>query len=416
MALSRLRRGEPDGEGPDGPEGGQDGESPSGWLGGRLTRRRAWGLAAAVVALAALAGTVVWFAGSDDRALDDACDGVLAKDEVRAVLGDGEISVSNRTKGTFDAKAKAKAKAKGGSGGDGANTLAVRCEVTADGKGSVKVNIEAGPRPRTTYGIAGMYTPLPERDTLAVPLGHGWSGVFGTDNVRQDDNEDGEGTAAVLLECGKGGTSLLITVETELSGVTLDDPAVRPDFVRTATATAKAANDHWGCGASLGKPVRTVGLPVNEDEYEPLLGADGTCAGVPTAARSAVSTARETARDRAPREACALGARDGSPRYRLDAYYGPYAEETRAEYSDSPSQDGPTPADEPSGRLGQSAYWASASCPDGAEDALFLVRADGTEDDTRRKPDLTYERAALKAFAERSAQHHGCEAPTTPAG
>ncbi|KAK1182211.1 hypothetical protein B7755_031190 [Streptomyces sp. NBS 14/10] len=401
MALSRLRRGER----PDEPEG----EEPSTWLGGRLTRRRAWGIGAAVLVLAALTGTVVWFAGSDDRALDAACDGVLAKDEVRAVLGDGEISVSNRTKGTFDVKAKAKGDE------DRANTLAVRCEVTADDKGSVKVNIEAGPRPRTAYGIAGTYTPVPGRDTLAVPLGHGWSGVFGTDNVRQDDNEDGEGTAAVLLECAKGGTSLLITVETKLGGVTLDDPAVRPDFVRTATATAKAANDHWGCGASLGKPVRTVGLPVNEDEYEPLLGADGTCAGVPTAARSAVSTARETARDRAPREACALGARDGSPRYRLDAYYGPYAEEVRAEYAGSPGQDGPSPGDAPSGRLGQSAYWASASCPDGAEDALFLVRADGTEDDTRRKPDLTYERTALRAFAERSAQHHGCEAPATPA-
>ncbi|MFI1334660.1 hypothetical protein ACH4U7_32050 [Streptomyces sp. NPDC020845] len=409
MALSRLRRGER----PDEPEGGQegerDGESASGWLGGRLTRRRACGLGAAVLVLAALTGTIVWMAGSDDRALDAACDGVLAKDEVRAVLGDGEISVSNRTKGTFDVKVKAKGNE------DQANTLAVRCEVTADGKGSVKVNIEAGPRPRTTYGIAGTYTPVPERDTLAVPLGHGWSGVFGTDNVRQDDNEDGEGTAAVLLECAKGGTSLLITVETKLGGVTLDDPAVRPDFVRTATATAKAANDHWGCGASLGKPVRTVGLPVNEDEYEPLLGADGTCAGVPTAARSAVSTARETARDRAPREACALGARDGSPRYRLDAYYGPYAEEVRAEYTGSPGQDGPSPGDAPSGRLGQSAYWASAACPDGAEDALFLVRADGTEDDTRRKPDLAYERTALKAFAQRSAQHHGCAAPATPA-
>ncbi|MDX3225399.1 hypothetical protein [Streptomyces sp. ME19-01-6] len=413
MALSRPRRGERPDEGPDERPDEQadepDGERPPAWLGGRLTRRRAWGLAAVTVALAALAGTVVWLAGSDDRALDEACDGVLADDEVRAVLGDGEISVSNRTTGTFDVKAKGD--------GDRANTLAVRCEVTADGKGSVRVTIAGAPRPRTLYGIAGTYTPVPERDTLAVPLGHGWSGVFGTDNVRQDDNEDGEGTTAVLLDCAKGGTSLLITVETELSGVSLDDPAARPDFVRTATATAKAANDHWGCGARLGEPVRTVGLPVNEDEYEPLLGAKGTCAGVPTAARSAVSTARETARDRAPSEACALGARDGSPRYRLDAYYGPYAEQTRAEYAaDGVTQDGPTPADEPSGRLGQSAYWASASCPDGAEDALFLVRADGTEDDTRRKPDLAYERAALKAFAERSARSHGCGAPATPAG
>ncbi|MEU7238938.1 hypothetical protein ACI2L4_05850 [Streptomyces sparsogenes] len=372
--------------------------------GGWLTRRRLWGLGAAVLALAALAGTIVWMAGSDDRALDAACDGVLPAKDVRALLGDGDIDVSNRTKGTFDAEAKS------------TNTLAVRCEVTADGKGSVRVTIAGAPRPRTGYGIAGPYTSVPERDTLAVPLGHGWSGLFGTDNVRQGDSEDGEATTAVLLDCAKGGSSLLITVETRLGGVTLDDPAARPDFVRTATATAKAANDHWACGARLGAPVRTVGLPVNEDEYEPLLGAKGTCAGVPTAARSAVSTARETARDRAPRETCALGARDGSPRYRLDAYYGPYAEQARAEYADAPTQDGPTPADKPAGRLGRSAYWATATCPDGAEDALFLVRADGTEDNTRRRPDLPYERAALKAFAERSARSHGCGAPVTPGG
>ncbi|MFI0729886.1 hypothetical protein ACH4S9_12740 [Streptomyces sp. NPDC021225] len=381
-------------------------------LGGRLTRRRRWGLGAAVLALAALTGTIVWTAGSDDRALDAACDGVLAADEVRAVLGDGEISVSNRTKGTFDADLEADRKSEEGV----ANTLSVQCEVKGDGKGRVKVTIAGAPRPHTRYGLAGTYTSVPGGSTLAVPLGHGWSGLFGTANERPDGREDGKATTAVLLDCVKGGTSLLITVETELIGVTLDDPAARPDYVRTATATAEAANDHWGCGARLGKPVDTVGLPVNEDEYEPLLGADGTCEGVPTASRSAVSTARETARDRAPRESCALGARDGSPRYRLDAYYGPYAEEARAEYSADRGLDGPNPSEEPSGRLGQSAYWASASCPDNAEDALFLVRADSTKDNTRREPDLSYERAALKAFAEASARSHGCGAPDTPGG
>ncbi|MER7789107.1 hypothetical protein [Streptomyces sp. NPDC097640] len=386
MALSRLR------------------------LGGWLTRRRRWGLGAAVLALAALTGTIVWMAGSDDRALDAACDGVLAVDEVRAVLGDGEISVSNRSKGTFDADLKADGKNDEGV----ANTLSVQCQVEADGKGSVKVTIEGAPRPPTRHGFDGIYTSVPTENALAVPLGHGWSGLFGTANERPDDREDGEATTAVVLNCPKGGSSLLITVETDLIGGTLDDPAARPAYVRTATATAEAANDHWGCGARLGKPVDTVGLPVNKDEYEPLLGADGTCGAVPTAARSAVSTARETARDGAPRESCALGARDGSPRYRLDAYYGPYAEEARAEYSADRGLDGPYPSEEPSGRLGQSAHWASASCPDNAEDALFLVRADSTKDDTRREPDLAYERAALKAFAEASARSHGCGAPAVP--
>ncbi|MFI0814311.1 hypothetical protein ACH4TX_08750 [Streptomyces sp. NPDC021098] len=365
-----------------------------------VTRRQVRGFAASALVLAVLAGVIVWFAGRDDRALDQACGGALAADEVRAVLGDSGMDVTSRTEGAFDSRR--------------GTSLAVRCEVTAEDKGRVDVTISGAPRPRAEYGTGELYTAVPARDTLPVPLGHGWSGLFATDNARQGDRGDGKATTAVLLDCAGGGRSLLITVETALNGATLDDPATRPAFVRTALATARRADDHWSCGARLGKPVRSVDLPVNEDEYQPLLGATGTCATVPTAARSAVSTARETARARAPREICALGDRDGSSRYRLDAYYGPYAEDARAQYTRNGGDEGVTPAEKPAGRLGQSAYWAGADCPDGAPRALYLIRADDADGDVRVRPDLGYEREALKAFAARSAQEHGCEAPFTP--
>ncbi|TMU88868.1 hypothetical protein [Streptomyces sp. DASNCL29] len=379
-----------------------------------LTRRRLRALVAVAVALAALAGAFVWFAGSEDRALEGACDGVLPVGEVREVLGDDtELAVTNRTEGSFGKTAAKNAK----NGARRTNSLSVHCRITAEDTGHIAVSIAGSPRPRAEYGYDDLYTAVPARRTLPVPLGHGWSGLFATDTARLDDAEDGTATTAVTLDCARRGDSLLITVETALRGAaTLDDPAVRPDFVRTATATAEAANDHWGCGARLGKPVRTVGLPVNEDEYEPLLGAKGTCAAVPTASRSAVSTARETARDRAPREACVLGTRDGSPLYRLEAYYGPYAEDARSQYTRDYDYENVTPAEKPAGRLGRSAYWAGATCPRGAESALYLIRAAAADGETRRRPDLAYERAALAAFAAASAEHHGCAAPSLPGG
>lgn len=364
-----------------------------------VTRRQVRGITAAALVLAVLTGVIAWFAGSDDRALDEACGGALAADEVRAVLGDRGVDVTSSTRGSF---------------GDGRGaSLASRCEVIAEGRGRVRVTIAGAPRPRAEYGTGELFTAVPAHDTLPVPIGHGWSGVLATDNARQGDPGDGKATAAVLLHCARGGRSLLITVETALGGATLDDPATRPSFVRTATATARRADDRWDCGARLGTPVRSVGLPVNKDEYEPLIGATGTCAAVPTAARSAVSTARETARSRAPREICALGARDGAPRYRLDAYYGPYAAEARAQYTRNDGE-GVTPAEKSAGRLGQSAYWAGADCPGGAPRALYLIRADDADGEARARPDLGYERAALSAFAARSAEDHGCAAPATP--
>lgn len=356
-------------------------------------------LAAAVVGALALTGAVLWSMGSDQRALEDACAGTLAIPETRSVVGDGAVSVSSSVQGTF--------------GSGRGTTLLAHCTVSGDG-GTVDVKIAGAPRPQREYGIGELYAAVPASHILPVPIGHGWSGLLGTDNTRIGDGEDGKATASVVLACAQGGRSLLITVESEATdGATLDDPATRPRFTATATATARAANGHWKCGAHLGKAVHTVPLPVNEDEYQPLSDADGTCAGVPGGSQYAVTTARETARG-GPRETCAVGSREGSPRYRLDAYYGPYAEEARAQYLRDFDYENITPADKPSGRLGESAYWASAGCPGQGDHALYMVVVDGLGQEARRSPDLPYERAALKTFAERSAREHGCSAPATP--
>ncbi|MFP8960815.1 hypothetical protein ACLIYP_09655 [Streptomyces nanhaiensis] len=76
------------------------------------------------------------------------------------------------------------------------------------------------------------------------------------------------------------------------------------------------------------------------------------------------------------------------------------------------------PGRSPSWTLPDGGLWATATCPApfAGETALFAVEPLGRkrEKPTREKPtrkEQAYERAALKAFAEASAEHHGCSAP-----
>ncbi|MFH8365490.1 hypothetical protein [Streptomyces sp. NPDC018031] len=372
-----------------------------------MTRRRWQGAGALAVAAASVAGALVWLSGSDDRALDEACAGVLPVAEVRKVLGDGEVEVVD---GGEDGSG-----AQGSFGDPEGNELSVRCTVTAAGTGRVAVTIRGVPRPQREHGVDTLYTDSLYQDVLPAPVGHGWSGTFRSPSLRPGD-DDGKATTTLALDCAKGRGGLLVTVETELTDATVDDPAARPAFVRVATATAAGADGHWGCGARLGDPAPSVGLPVGPDEYEPLLDAEGTCRGVPPGARRlGISTARETDRDRGLHEVCALGTRDGSPRFKAHAFYGPFAEEARARYTRDYDYENVTPADKPAGRLGKSGYWTSADCPGGGEPALYMIELDGKDRQTRPL-DLEYERTALRAFAERSAKARGCAVPVVPAG
>ncbi|KUJ64501.1 hypothetical protein ACZ90_58140 [Streptomyces albus subsp. albus] len=366
-----------------------------------MNRRRWQGAAALAVAAAGVAGALVWFTGDDGVALDQACAGTIAAHEVSGLLGDGDRDVDSEQRGSFGSRR--------------GNTLSVRCQVQAGG-GRVAVTIKGVPRPEREHGRGSLYTERLGGAVLPVPVGHGWSGILET--PRKDD--ESKAIATLSLDCARDRGGLLVTVETSLPRATadlpdprtVDDPATRLAIVRAATATAANADRHWDCGAKLGRPVRSVGLPVAPDEYEPLLDADGTCRGVPPAARLSISTAWETASG-GLREECALGTRGGAPRFWLEGYYGPYAEEVRAQYARDYDYENVTPDDKPSGRLGQSGYWASAECPGTGEPALYMVEPDST-DRQSRPLDLAYERTALRAFAEHSAKRHGCEAPVFP--
>ncbi|MCX4670857.1 hypothetical protein OG453_29885 [Streptomyces sp. NBC_01381] len=396
--------------------------------------------AGAVLALALLAGGWFWFGGGYDRwvaqrQIDEACDGVLPGAEVRDVLGDGpfEDDTDGRSEGELaDA------------------SLRVECSLALEvEEGSVTVNVHAVPerrvkdddsfaaRQQRREDFTGRYDGVyPEAGTVLPPatLGHGWNSVF---SAGSDDDGDASATTAVLLDCARGRGGLLVTVGVEDEGTTVEDAARRTAFARIATATAANASDHWGCDAELGERPRTVPLPVDEEENVPLADATASCEGVP-ARGSALSWAWEGARRGTPLEVCVLGAgpvdtegrpaprtsSDISGRYRLSAYYGPYAQDERYGYQERHDYLEPDRmlGVAPAGPLVFGGYWASAECEKGGERALFTIEPPGSGSpsygsDKRDKPsaaDRAYQRAALKAFAEKSAETHGCKAPVQP--
>ncbi|MCK1822719.1 hypothetical protein MTQ10_24735 [Streptomyces sp. XM83C] len=198
---------------------------------------------------------------------------------------------------------------------------------------------------------------------------------------------------------------------------TIDAPAARRDSTRIATGTAAKAAKAYGCRTKLGAhPLPWVDLPEKQDEYVPLSGATGTCAGIPEG--PGITTDRETARDAAPIERCLLGgdARTDTP-WKPEAHFGAYAVQERAAYERWPGYGSHIPSHAPQGAfIDDAGYWASAACPTGGgERALFTVRR--TAPRTASYPtraQLAYVKQALRIFAIRVAQAHGCAAPKVP--
>lgn len=398
--------------------------------------------AGAVLALALVAGGYFWFSGGYDRwvaqrLLGGACDGVLPAAEVRDVLGDGPFGdeTRDRVDGELsDASLRADC------------TIVRDTEAGPAPAGSVKVNVRAVPervakddddpaaRERRRDAFTGEYDgvyPDVYGSLPPVAVGPGWNGLFTADGS----SDEATVTTSVLLDCARGRGGLLVTVGTKVEGAAMDDPRQRTAFARIATATAANASGHWGCDADLGKPPRTVPLPVNAEESVPLGDAAASCRGLPGRG-SEVTRAWEGSRRGTPVERCVLGSGSvtrgglpvaGSPsdvsgQYRLTASYGPYAQDERYRYQDHYSylERSRLPGGKSSGRLPDGGYWVSAACEKGGERALFSVAPPGSgspsyeqDEKERVKPaERAYQRAVLKAFAEGSAKTHGCGTPT----
>ncbi|MFH8612254.1 hypothetical protein ACH4D5_32700 [Streptomyces sp. NPDC018029] len=427
----------------------------------------------ALVALALAAGGFYWWGGPHERrvaqrVLDEACEGVLPSREMRDVLGDGPFETGP---GRVDVRSAHRAS---DSAGDGEKDVrrTVTCSVSGDGtsvaggaggEAEVEVTVQSVPQRRGDgtaaeagadrdagrgYGEGPLY-PEPETELPPVGLGGGWRGLFSTgESFTSDSDGDNWGTAVTLLDCAGDRGGLLVTVAAQDEDVTLDDPRRRTAVARIATATAAKASAKWGCDAEVGKPPRTVALPVNAEESVPLADASGTCRGVPGRG-GRLSRAWESASSGAPVEVCVVagegpdlpgtrtetgtgtgtgtGAADEVRRYHLVAFYGPYAEAERLAHQERHGEytEKPVPGEAPAGRLAGGGHWATAACRDGSGPALFTVRDEeawhgdrsGTYGKDRAKPstaDLAYERAALAEFARHSARAHGCEAPALP--
>ncbi|MGA4845941.1 hypothetical protein ACOBQB_06625 [Streptomyces sp. G5(2025)] len=266
---------------------------------------------------------------------------------------------------------------------------------------SVEVAVESAPERRGSgsaeervAAAAGRYGALhPEVSSELPPaaLGRGRQGLFTTGGGFMSSAAQESATTTVLLDCARDRGGPLVTVDVGEEDVTLDDPRRRTAYARIATATAAKASRSWGCDAPLGKPLRTVALPMNADEDVPLADASGSCRGVP--GRGArVSRAWEGRPAGGPVEVCVVGGGPtGTPAgppggdarsYRLVAYYGPYAQAERLRQQERHGRysEEPVPGEAPAGRLPGGGHWASAACHDGLGPALFTVRPSDATD------------------------------------
>ncbi|OKJ99696.1 hypothetical protein AMK26_27235 [Streptomyces sp. CB03234] len=327
-------------------------------------------------AVVTVAGGYFWLSGGydawrHDRALDTVCEGDLAAEQVRALFPDVEL------------------RSHGGDDKDGDwYCEAATADVERDGRGRVSVEIDRadGSEPRS------------DGDGGAVPLGHGWTGLFDFGGDR-DSTVVRTGVASVLVDCGKGsGDGLLATARARLArGGDFRDSAARVRLAAVLTETVTAYAERTGCDARTGSPVKDVAVPVDR-LAEPVARASGTCADLvdPATARAwDVRTVAEHPRTPAPVETCRLDGPDGTPLYHFTALYGPFA---RYEKPQSRTDTDGTP------RL-------TAVCPGAGATALYTAFPYSAAPREGATPDPAGLRAALKRFADRSAAAHGCSAP-----
>lgn len=335
----------------------------------------------ALVAVLVVAAAVFYLSGGyrdwrDDRALDSACSGALPGDEVREVLGGGHPEVSED--GTVTAS----------------TGLLTHCAVHGTERTGISLEAREGPE------YPGLMTALKYHHSnyaqqMAVPLGAGWHGVLVHDN--------GPLSAVVELACTDAdhrGHGVLALIRTDGRDEAVERSARRrAAFGRLATAFATKVAEQHGCAAEPGDEIDSVPASPRTAPRS-LAKGSGTCEALPAVVRRGSGLALDQvwqapADGSAPLEDCYLLG-GGKQRYQLTAFYGGLAGNGHAAAGDV-----------------SRAVTAKASCPDGSPDAFYaLTRFEQSDDDSRPHGEKVsaVERSALRTFAERSAERHGCSA------
>lgn len=323
-----------------------------------------------------LAASAVFYLGGgydrwqDGRSLAGLCHGSLDTAEVDAFLGVDRLR---------------------GRDADAPEGLAACSAVNADraGAGFLEVRVGRGPE-AVGRALHALQRERPDIATsMAMPFGHGRRGVL--------DLQGRGGVLAVLApDCVGGSGDLVVTVTGVPVKAGVEDPVQRARFARIAARAADGAARVWGCSPGSGPEVTDV--PADSRYVKVPDGrAGGTCAGL------SGTTGESPADPAAPVEDCFLFAGEDTPRFRLGAYYPPFA-------AVLPGVAGYRVTGPAGSRDGLA--WATAACPGGAT-ALYTV---DTVDDGHRiaAPAPALEQDALRTFATRSARSHGCAAPQLP--
>ncbi|MFG2329412.1 hypothetical protein ACGFMM_07285 [Streptomyces sp. NPDC048604] len=349
-------------------------------------RRRVRATAAWTAGAVAVAGGLFWLSGGydawrHDLALDSACDGDLPAGALRALLGGTEVTAESEA--------------------DGGGWQCVVNEVDDEEDGVARLRLSVQRADDRASAV--------DADGRDAPLGHGWTGGFAF-SPDGDEDDRGEATAVVLLDCGeKPGDGLVAAVRARLEHGDFTTAEARTRLTQVLTGTAASYAERTGCAAKLGGPAGDPGVSVTSWDHKPFAAVSGPCAGVldaATAARWGVRTAVESAPGPKPVESCALGGLQGAPLYELRASYGPFPGLRRFDARDAAREEG----DREDGR-----YFRRAQCPGTDARAVYEIvpMTVGRTGGEATGPALDHPglRAALDRFAAASAKAHGCARP-----
>ncbi|MEV6671551.1 hypothetical protein [Streptomyces sp. NPDC051162] len=360
----------------------------------RIHRLRLFIFASA--AALAIAGTALYTLGPydawrDGKSLDEACQGLLPKNDLRSLMGVNHLRGGDSTINR----------------GPGAQ---ITCSVVSPGKsgGITKFSINWGGKTGGSLEAIGR-SDFDDQGTNAVPIGGGWAGVI-TSN-------DHTGSVSTVSQCRGSTKNLTVNVSSY--------PAQRQDsfntprgigsLARVATETMMNAAKKWGCDAKAGIPVESVTPPLKYwDSPSSVRKSSGTCRPISPLA-SEISGVEEKRTIGTPAgkgliEDCLILDAKQKPLYRLAAFYEPYSLELHdgsgVRFNDSPAGN-----DQKTGSA-----WASAECKDFFGTARFTFTTergpDGVKANESDAPDLPTK--LLKAFAKDAAQRHACSGLSLP--